>query len=86
MVTAAGLLTATASSDQPGGQTGPGGRRGARESRQPRGRAHAGIRLARNLLGLLPEPRLHDARNTLRPGDILILFTDGVTRPASNRP
>lgn len=37
------------------------------------------------LLGVLPDPELHDARTSLRPGDSLILFTDGVTearRPA----
>ena len=31
------------------------------------------------LLGIFPEPELHDARGTLRPGDSLIMFTDGVT-------
>jgi phosphoserine phosphatase RsbU/P len=31
------------------------------------------------LLGLLPEPELHDSRRLLRTGDSLILFTDGVT-------
>jgi len=31
------------------------------------------------LLGLLPDPELHDARSLLRAGDSLILFTDGVT-------
>lgn len=37
------------------------------------------------LLGVLPDPELHDSRTSLRPGDSLILFTDGVTearRPA----
>jgi sigma-B regulation protein RsbU (phosphoserine phosphatase) len=37
------------------------------------------------LLGLLPDPELQDARTSLRSGDSLILFTDGVTearRPA----
>jgi serine phosphatase RsbU (regulator of sigma subunit) len=37
------------------------------------------------LLGVLPDPGLHDARTLLRPGDSLIMFTDGVTearRPA----
>lgn len=31
------------------------------------------------LLGVLPDPELHDSRTSLRPGDSLILFTDGVT-------
>jgi phosphoserine phosphatase RsbU/P len=31
------------------------------------------------LLGLLPDPELHDSRRLLRSGDSLILFTDGVT-------
>jgi sigma-B regulation protein RsbU (phosphoserine phosphatase) len=31
------------------------------------------------LLGVLPDPDLHDSRTSLRPGDSLILFTDGVT-------
>jgi len=31
------------------------------------------------LLGLLPDPELHDSRGLLRPGDSLIMFTDGVT-------
>ena len=31
------------------------------------------------LLGLLPDPELHDSRALLRPGDSLIFFTDGVT-------
>jgi serine phosphatase RsbU (regulator of sigma subunit) len=31
------------------------------------------------LLGLLPDPELHDSRKLLRAGDSLILFTDGVT-------
>jgi phosphoserine phosphatase RsbU/P len=31
------------------------------------------------LLGLLPEPELHDSRGLLRAGDSMILFTDGVT-------
>jgi len=37
------------------------------------------------LLGVLPDPELHDSRTSLRPGDSLVLFTDGVTearRPA----
>ena len=37
------------------------------------------------LLGVVPDPELHDARTSLRPGDSLVLFTDGVTearRPA----
>ena len=36
------------------------------------------------LLGLLPEPALHDVRSTLRPGDSMILFTDGVTEARSH--
>jgi serine phosphatase RsbU (regulator of sigma subunit) len=31
------------------------------------------------LLGVLPDPELHDSRTSLRPGDSLIMFTDGVT-------
>ena len=31
------------------------------------------------LLGVLADPELHDSRTSLRPGDSLILFTDGVT-------
>jgi hypothetical protein len=31
------------------------------------------------LLGVLPDPELHDSRTSLRPGDSLVLFTDGVT-------
>jgi phosphoserine phosphatase RsbU/P len=31
------------------------------------------------LLGLLPDPELHDSRMLLRAGDSMILFTDGVT-------
>lgn len=31
------------------------------------------------LLGLLPDPELHDAQSLLGTGDVLILFTDGVT-------
>jgi serine phosphatase RsbU (regulator of sigma subunit) len=31
------------------------------------------------LLGLLPDPVLHDSQTSLRTGDSLILFTDGVT-------
>jgi phosphoserine phosphatase RsbU/P len=31
------------------------------------------------LLGLLPDPELRDSRTSLRTGDSLILFTDGVT-------
>jgi len=36
------------------------------------------------LLGLLPDPELHDSRGLLRPGDSLILFTDGVTEARSH--
>lgn len=35
------------------------------------------------LLGLLPDPELHDSRALLRPGDRLIFFTDGVTEARS---
>jgi phosphoserine phosphatase RsbU/P len=31
------------------------------------------------LLGIFPDPDLHDSRGTLRPGDSLVMFTDGVT-------
>jgi serine phosphatase RsbU (regulator of sigma subunit) len=31
------------------------------------------------LLGILPDPGLHDSRGLLRPGDSLVLFTDGIT-------
>jgi len=31
------------------------------------------------LLGIFPEPELHDSRGQLRAGDSLVLFTDGVT-------
>ena len=37
------------------------------------------------LLGLFPAPELHDSRDTLRAGDSLILFTDGVTEARSQR-
>jgi len=32
-----------------------------------------------SLLGILPDPDLHDSRTLLRPGDSMVLFTDGVT-------
>jgi phosphoserine phosphatase RsbU/P len=35
------------------------------------------------LLGLLPDPELHDSRALLRAGDSLVLFTDGVTEARS---
>ena len=35
------------------------------------------------LLGLLPDPELHDSHRLLRAGDCLILFTDGVTEARS---
>jgi len=35
------------------------------------------------LLGLLPDPELHDSRGLLRAGDSMILFTDGVTEARS---
>jgi phosphoserine phosphatase RsbU/P len=36
------------------------------------------------LLGLLPNPDLSDTRQLLRPGDSMILFTDGVTESRSH--
>jgi serine phosphatase RsbU (regulator of sigma subunit) len=36
------------------------------------------------LLGLLPDPELHDSRGLLRAGDSLIQFTDGVTEARSH--
>jgi phosphoserine phosphatase RsbU/P len=36
------------------------------------------------LLGLLPDPELSDALHLLRPGDSMILFTDGVTEARSH--
>jgi serine phosphatase RsbU (regulator of sigma subunit) len=36
------------------------------------------------LLGLLPDPELHDSRGLLRAGDSLVLFTDGVTEARSH--
>ncbi len=36
------------------------------------------------LLGLLPDPDLFDTRQLLRPGDSMILFTDGVTESRSH--
>jgi phosphoserine phosphatase RsbU/P len=36
------------------------------------------------LLGLLPDPELHDSRGLLRAGDSLILFTDGITEARSH--
>lgn len=36
------------------------------------------------LLGLFPDPELHDARRLLRAGDSLILVTDGVTEARSH--
>jgi phosphoserine phosphatase RsbU/P len=36
------------------------------------------------LLGMLAEPELHDTRQLLRPGDSMILFTDGVTEARSH--
>ena len=37
------------------------------------------------LLGLFPDPELHDATVRLEPGDSLVLFTDGVTEGRSGR-
>jgi serine phosphatase RsbU (regulator of sigma subunit) len=31
------------------------------------------------LLGLVEDPELEDRRRDLRPGDVLVLYTDGVT-------
>ncbi len=36
------------------------------------------------LLGLIPDPELHDTRHLLRTGDSMILFTDGVTEARSH--
>lgn len=36
------------------------------------------------LLGLFPDPELSDTRQVLRPGDSMILFTDGVTEARSH--
>lgn len=36
------------------------------------------------LLGLVPDPELSDTRQLLRPGDSMILFTDGVTESRSH--
>jgi sigma-B regulation protein RsbU (phosphoserine phosphatase) len=36
------------------------------------------------LLGLIPDPELSDTRQLLRPGDSMILFTDGVTESRSH--
>jgi phosphoserine phosphatase RsbU/P len=36
------------------------------------------------LLGLFPDPELHDSRGMLRAGDSMILFTDGVTEARSH--
>jgi serine phosphatase RsbU (regulator of sigma subunit) len=36
------------------------------------------------LLGLIPDPDLHDTRQLLRPGDSLVFFTDGVTEARSH--
>jgi len=36
------------------------------------------------LLGILPDPELYDSRALLRPGDSLVLFTDGVTEARSH--
>jgi phosphoserine phosphatase RsbU/P len=36
------------------------------------------------LLGLFPDPDLHDTRLLLRPGDAMILYTDGVTEARSD--
>ena len=37
------------------------------------------------VLGLFPEPALHDATVRLQPGDALVLYTDGVTEARSGR-
>ena len=36
------------------------------------------------LLGLVAEPELHDTRRLLRPGDSLVLYTDGLTEARSH--
>jgi serine phosphatase RsbU (regulator of sigma subunit) len=36
------------------------------------------------LLGLFPDPELHDTRHVLRSGDSMILYTDGVTEARSH--
>ncbi len=36
------------------------------------------------VLGLLPDPDLYDTRQLLRPGDSMVLFTDGVTEARSH--
>ena len=36
------------------------------------------------LLGVLPRPDLHDSQRLLRPGDSLIMFSDGVTEARSD--
>ena len=50
-------------------------------------RADGGVKAAGQpgtVLGLLPDPDLHDTRLLLRPGDSMILFTDGVTEARSH--
>ncbi len=37
------------------------------------------------LLGVLARPELHDVRRLLRPGDSLIMFSDGVTEARDSR-
>jgi sigma-B regulation protein RsbU (phosphoserine phosphatase) len=38
-----------------------------------------------SLLGLLPDPELHDTELVLQPGDGIVLYTDGVTEGRSGR-
>jgi len=51
--------------------------------RRASGHVHAAGRPG-TLLGLLPDPELHDSRSLLRAGDSLILFTDGITEARSH--
>ena len=37
------------------------------------------------VLGLFPEPALHDVSVRLQPGDTLVLYTDGVTEGRNGR-
>jgi serine phosphatase RsbU (regulator of sigma subunit) len=51
--------------------------------RRADGRVHA-VGQFGTLLGLIPDPDLYDTRQLLRPGDSMILFTDGVTEARSH--
>ena len=37
------------------------------------------------MLGILDEPKLHDVTTVLRPGDVMVLYTDGVTEARRDR-